>query len=738
MGGTIARRSSGAPWAVVALLACAPADPAAPCGPGAHLDERSGACFCDPGHHGDPELECPAHADLCAEAEARLGHSVCDHAIDDDPQWTALSLGGGVALGGIRRTGKYMVPADPSARLPPVFNDANIYRLHYCLMADGFAPQFPGLDPAQYAALILTKAGREFHAGSIYELQTPDPLRFAFSVETAGRAEENLEPAEIYAVYRQLADRFAPGELGYLPRGTLQQGAAAAWVDPPFAVVSTNAQDVPYEVYATGVAYGRVRLRPADAATSFGWQDIVVFEEVPPELEGVLAAAVTGQRQDVLSHLNVLSGQRGTPNLYVADALAAFAAVEGQLVRLEAQPYGYTLRAADQAEAEAYWQEHRPAAAVENPAQLEHEGLDGFAEIPTETAEQRALARARFGAKTVGLATLSRLIDARYQTPGLGVPFHYYDEFMTTNAWEVDLGDGPRAHAYAETIAAWLADEQFRTDAELRRDRLAALRQHMEDHGVVSPELVAALRQRIAEEFGSEAIMVRLRSSSNAEDTPSFNGAGLYESTRGCAADSVPEAAGVSASACDPGDRPRPLERGLAEVWASLWNFGAFEERSYYQLDHSAIAMGVTVSKRFEGELANGVAFTGDLRDPSSRRYTINAQRGEVDVVSPTPGVSAELSLLTMEGERVARIDRVVASSLVADGEVVLDDARLQELGGLMARLAATYPVDVSLEGTPAPLLDLELKITRDDELVIKQIRTFLPMPSASDPDCGI
>jgi pyruvate, water dikinase len=728
--------STAAGLAFALSAGCAlPAAAPSPCGPGAYQDERDGSCVCEPGFHGDPYVECPAHADLCAEAEARLEHRVCAHTIEDDAQWTQLSVGGGLPTGGTRRLGKYMVPAAPSSRLPTVFADANSYRLHYCLMSSGFAPLFPGLSTAEHAALILTHAGREFYAGSVYELQTAEPVRFGFSIETAIRPEEMLPPATVYAVYRQLADRFAPGELGYVPRGTLQANTAAAWIDPPFEVLTVAGDQVSYEAYTPGIAYGRVRTSAGGESIDHGWQDIVVFDEVPADWEGVLAGAVTGQRQDILSHLNVLSAQRGTPNFFVDDAIAVFEQFEGQLVRVEADAYNYTLTAATQAEAEAYWQERRPAAVVENPAQFDYAELDAFAAIPTATAEERALARSRFGAKTVGLATLSQLIDPRYQTMGIGVPFHWYGEFMTTNTWVVDLGDGPQPWSYADTITAWLEDDEFKSDSSVRKDRLARLRDEMRANGVVPPALVTALRERIITEFGSDTVMVRIRSSSNAEDTPTFNGAGLYDSTSACAADSL-AAGDPGVSACDPSKESRTLERGLAKVWASLWNYGAFEERDYYQLDHASIAMGATISLRFEDEHINGVAFTGNPVDPKQARFTINAQLGEVDVVSPTPGVTAELSLLTIGDGEVVEIERVVASSLVGSGETVMSDAQLEELGGLMAALAASYPVDYQAEGSEPPILDLEFKITDQDELVIKQIRTFLPTAYASDPTC--
>ncbi|MEM6994237.1 MAG: PEP/pyruvate-binding domain-containing protein [Myxococcota bacterium] len=737
MGSVSPRWLSAAAVAVMASMGCAPPGatppPAVdPCPDGASLDELSGACFCDPGFKGNPEVECTEHADLCAEAEARVEHTVCAHTIDDTEQWTRMTIGGG-PVAGIRRLGKFLVPVDEESRLPPVFADANSYRLHYCLMSAGFEPLFPGLTTADYARLILTNASREFYAGAVYELQTDTPPHFGFSVETAVRQEEMLSSETIYAVYRQLADRFAIGDLGYLPRGTLQTTTADSWESPPFTVLAEDDSQVAFEAYTPGIAYGRVRANVGGAPGDFSWQDIIVFDEVPVAWEGVMAAAVTGQRQDILSHLNVLSAQRGTPNFFVDDAIEVFSQFEGELVRVETTPSNYKLTLASEAEAEAYWAEQRPAADVENPAEYEHSALDSFADMPTETLEERNVARSRFGAKTIGLATLAKLLDPRYQTPGFGVPFRYYDAFMRDNLWDIDVGGGVESLSYADTLVAWLADDEFRSNATVRKERLSALRDEMRTRGVVSPELVELMRERITTEFGADTVMVRVRSSSNAEDTPTFNGAGLYDSTSACAADVTDTA---ETSACDANKPPRTLERALAKVWASLWNFGAFEERDYFQLDHAQIAMGATVSMRFEAELANGVAFTGNPVSSSDSRFTVNTQRGEVDVVSPTPGITAELALLTVVEGAVTEILRAVESSLVPEGGQVMTDARLRELGAIMAELQDTYPADIAGEGIGKPILDLEFKVTSDDALVIKQIRTFMPAPYASDPTC--
>jgi hypothetical protein len=107
------------------------------------------------------------------------------------------------------------------------------------------------------------------------------------------------------------------------------------------------------------------------------------------------------------------------------------------------------------------------------------------------------------------------------------------------------------------------------------------------------PALLAALATQVEVTFGASDVMVRFRSSSNAEDALKFNGAGLYDSESVCAADDV-DADTLGPSLCDP-DQPkeRGLCRGLTRVWASLWNVKAFEERAWYGIDQHAVVMGV-------------------------------------------------------------------------------------------------------------------------------------------------
>src|SRR5262249_223684 len=119
---------------------------------------------------------------------------------------------------------------------------------------------------------------------------------------------------------------------------------------------------------------------------------------------------------------------------------------------------------------------------------------------------------------------------------------------------------------------------------------------------------------------------VRFRSSSNTEDLPSFNGAGLYTS--------------VSAELDDP---ERKVEDAMRIVWASLWNTRAYDERRYANIDDEKIAMGVLVHPASLSEEANGVAVSRNILDRNrGDMYYINVQAGEASVTNPAPGIATD------------------------------------------------------------------------------------------------
>ena len=238
--------------------------------------------------------------------------------------------------------------------------------------------------------------------------------------------------------------------------------------------------------------------------------------------------------------------------------------------------------------------------------------------------------------------------------------------------------------------------------------------------------MVETIGRRILEVFDAPTERVRFRSSSNVEDAVEFNGAGLYDSTSVCVADDF-DGDSSGPSLCQAfKNNERGVARGLRKVWASLWNFRAYEERAFYGIPQELVGMAVLVNRAFVLEQANGVAFTGNPTNPLDRRYVVTVQLGEESVVSPEPGILPEKDVIEVENGAVVRILRAVPSSLLPRDNYVLSVEELTELGQLMSHIDENLPLETENYDRSNFLLDLEFKIEDTGELAVKQVRPFL------------
>ncbi len=663
----------------------------------------------------------------CSEAAEALGYTPCVHVVDSDQTFTDITI----ASSSIDqlRVGKYLAPAVDGARIPTSWLNVQVFSLHYDFLITSFPDLFSGLTTTEYNQLILYPDTREFFAGTIavyLSSEGGDPY-YGFTVwDDPADSSSTVTQADVTNAWEYLQPRFDVGELFFVPGSSNQETAASTWRDTPFGIAGLA--DVPYEVYNPGEAYGTLRLytlselADASAAAEFGHQDIVVIDEAPQDLERVVSGIVTGTRQGDLSHLNVLSANRGTPNCYLQDPLEALADWEGQLVRFECGDTDYSVEAADQADAEAWWESIRPDPVDVCAPDTSVTALPGLLDLDTSTAQARTDGVCAYGAKGTNLAALYQRIDNAYAFTGFNIPVHYYDNFVSEGTWTVDLGDGEGTYSFQQTLIAWHADETFLTDAAVRREWLEDLRTAMMS-APVDPDLVQALGDRIVQVWGNDTTMVRFRSSSNAEDSLEFNGAGLYESESICLADEL-DGNSVGPSLCDPDkNNEKTLTDGIRSVWSSLWYMGAWEERDWYGIDQSKVAMGILCNDRSKDEQANIVAFTGNPTSDDDDRFLVNAQEGELEVVAAEAGVYPESILLTLDGGEVTEIFRVSPGSEVDE---VLTDAELTELGQVLDDVRDVYPVDLDVPDDRDLLWDTEWKITSEGRLVIKQIRPYI------------
>ncbi|MBN2192979.1 MAG: lamin tail domain-containing protein [Polyangiaceae bacterium] len=448
--------------------------------------------------------------------------------------------------------------------------------------------------------------GRRYLLGNLVHHAGPDLHTVEFAV--GDEITPELMERAFYAVLQAVPD---PTEWAIRPQD-LRQVEVAQALEGEVPLVDPNApyRDVTFQPLTPAVAYGTLRFVPADAITgsSIGPHDILITERVPNDLP-FIAGLVTEAIQTPLSHVNILSRARGTPNMYLRDARRdpRIEPLIGDLVRIEVRAADFSLRVASAEEAVAFWEEREGAIAPQYPR------LDTSRRGPQPLADHDFGSLPAVGGKAAQLAELLRVpVCARTALPDqpFALPVVHSLEHFTASGAEAQL-------------AELRADPAFVADTAIRDAGLATVRELIRDHPV-DPQVLEAVLAEIARTFPDRRL--RFRSSSNTEDLASFSGAGLY--------DSVP---------WEPLEGRGGVEEALRTVWASLWNTRAYDEREAYRVDQSSVAMAILVHPAYHHEAANGVVVSRDILDPMrGDRYYVNAQIGEALVTNPAPGVLSD------------------------------------------------------------------------------------------------
>lgn len=398
---------------------------------------------------------------------------------------------------------------------------------------------------------------------------------------------DQVEPALLDAMMHQLQERFFE-TLTFKPNSDQQRDAAAS------AGLSTIGIAEAYGsrdqlVLNRGTAVGRLVLVAEGGEDALLPGDIALLKTTPirmPPVAGIVSATFTTP----INHISLLAKTWGIPNVYRADADRLYAALAGKQVVLEAEGATVTLRLATDAEVRKAAQAEGAKAIRAPAADLTYLGLPALSEQTARWVNRTGTKAANLGT----VAAITRRYDAGFTVPpGFSVPFAYYDRFVAANGIGAD-------------IEAFLTDPR-RTDAAWRAKALAALRARFAN-GRISDGDLSAVATRRGSLLGDKGVFVR--SSTNAEDLPGFNGAGLY--------DTVPNVTGREA-----------LGAALKTVWGSLWNDRAYLAREKARIDHRAVRAAVLIQTGIDADAA-GVMTTVDPFDERAeeQRLFIAAKRG--------------------------------------------------------------------------------------------------------------
>ncbi len=454
---------------------------------------------------------------------------------------------------------------------------------------------------------------------------------------------------------------FAP--VAFKPNSLRQDEAANSIAGLARVSQSDIAKEQEYQPLNLTRGLGRIHIIPKlDEHVEIGFNEILILDEVPVNLPPV-AGIITTKPSTPLSHINLLAKSWGVPNAYIKNAQELFKQYDGWWVSFETKLGNYEIKRADIDQLKEYqkrlYERHdlmqpRANLAVTHLASL---------------SEQRARMVDVYGAKSANLGEVAHARLPGIVVPGgFSIPLHYYAQFIKENKLD-------------DAIYAMLNDQKFVHDPAYRRAYLTRMREQIQA-GTVSDELRGPVLQRAHADFADKGLFVR--SSSNAEDLPNFNGAGLYST--------VPNVRG-----------DEQLIAAIKTVWASLWNFEAYEARERAGIDHAKAFMAVLIQEGINADSA-GVMITTDPYDTDNRgAIYISAKKGlGIKVVEGKK--IAEQIIFNPRAQAVRVLTRSAEDSLLtfdAQGGVkeipitgeraVLDDATVRRLAQVAAQIKRVF-----------------------------------------------
>ncbi|MDQ3635893.1 MAG: PEP/pyruvate-binding domain-containing protein [Acidobacteriota bacterium] len=441
---------------------------------------------------------------------------------------------------------------------------------------------------------VYIKENRRFIVGTIAWQKTVDKFTFEFY-------EGDMIPADQIKTTYDVINKTFYDKVYFKPNST-RQDELSAGSNLKRVTADEISKNQEYLALNTARGVGRIHIIEDinDDTLEIGYNEILVLNEVPPSLPPVAGIIIT-KPSTPLSHVNLLAKGWGIPNAYIKDADKLFKEYDTYYVEFQTNLTNYEIKIADKEilDKEQKRRESLGEVVKAPPSNLEVVKLATLKEI-------RAKDSIIYGAKAANLGEVANGNIKNITVPaGFAVPFHFYEEFMKANGFDDKIFD-------------YQYDLDFVHNPRYRRQELEKFRAEIQK-GKFDDKLRAEIIEKWKTVTGGKGVFVR--SSSNAEDMPNFSGAGLY--------DTVPNVT----------EEDKIIE-AVKTVWASLWNFEAYEARERNFIKHDGTYMGVLLQVGVDAD-SSGVMITTDPFDKDNKgAIYISAKRG--------------LGIKVVEGKKIA------------------------------------------------------------------------------------
>lgn len=589
------------------------------------------------------------------------------------------------------------------------FQNSVLYQVHFAFasthLSGGALPTVPQL--SSFNTTEYYNAGRRFILGAVTHYE--DAGVWAFEMAPYDTASATMIATVFNAV--KAAGFFGPA-LAFHPTSDAVT-ATAKKLPSDIPIVTTNDlyAKIDYQPLNIASAVGRLTFTTADALDSgeyLSYKSIVVLDEAPNDIS-VVMGIITQEFQTPLSHLNVLSRNRKTPNMGLRNALTneTLLALKDQLVRLDVSTTSWSIRPATQEEGEAYWASQKPTSTILPAYDLTKRDLVDIEKVTVQKSGETlrdAIKRSiqAWGGKAAQYGVLATT-DGVPLKKAFGIPCYYYYQFMHDNG-------------LFDEAKALLADPAVQADMSVKFERLADFRAKMLTQPL-DPNLESMLKAKLAAEYPGQKI--RFRTSTNSEDLEGFPCAGCYESHTG-----------------DPA-KWETIQDAIRLAYASTWLYRTVEERDYYGVDHTSVTMALLVHEYFADEEANGVAVTNNVYDSTglSPAFYINVQQGgDAEVVHPPKGVQTDQILYYFDSPNQP-ISYLAHSNLIPVGTTVLTKYQLYTLGTALKAIHERFMPAYS-SGSDWYAMDVEFKFDNQAapaELATLYIKQARPYPKSGE-----
>lgn len=559
------------------------------------------------------------------------------------------------------------------------------YHYEYCVQRLGYAYELPKFNIDAYSG----EKDRRFLIANINYYQALD----VFALELG--PSDVMNPEHLHQLYSAVKCSTYFGKKLRLMLNTMHVNEISVHLtDLPFLTPNEIYQGQTYQPISKKKGDGRlvVITNWEEQHKSIRPFDIIVVNEIP-EVFPLVAGVIVTEFQTPLSHVSLLGQNRGIPICAYSRAFETkhLMSLDGLTVSFSVQQDTFLINRKEM-DLSALW---KPGKEIRLKQDFSVDTL-----IPASyLREKHAIIVGNKAANFGELVQMSKNVGFKIPENAFAIPFHFYKEHTT--------------HANVQQLIQLIDEKEnmlrSREEVEIELEKIRSLIQSTS----ISDELMNAVKKMIAR--NATYSRMRFRSSTNAEDSEEFSGAGLYTSKTG-----------------DMNDPSKPIDVAIKKVWASLWTYEAFMEREAVNMRHQDVAMGILVHRSFPEEEVNGVAITTNIYRKNYLGFVVNAQIGNENVVNPSKGVQCDQFICYPDesvsefGKEEGGIDIISYSSL-NNGKLVMSKEEIRKLANVLELIKRKYVSKHYLKTSYFDFgLDIEFKLDSETrELYVKQMRVY-------------